>query len=407
MLGSTHGTFTTGPRARERHRGRDDCSGGGETDVSGRPLSIAAPDPQWLAGRRRRLRGGAAGPARARCRDRLAVRRADRRGGRRCRSWAYGSPTGSPSVRRARSATSWRTSRSGPTSGWSPAPGRGPRGRGLLLASTARRRGVPSSSSPRPVTAPIPSWRPRCGSRAPWWSTRPTGSSTPRPCSPASRPAGPAGATASPCRRRGPGGTSPDWRRPPGCTPSSRTSTRRWPIPPSRWSSARSCRPTRPRPTSSPATSPPPPSAPASRCAWSGARPRAPSGLPRHAARLVARGHLPHVRELRRGRRGLPGPPALHHPVPLPLRRGPAHAVALPRKARLLLESAAPARLGGQRARRQADPADVRGARAARAVGDERRGAVRAAGQVGYPVVLKASAPASPGGRSAVCCGWG
>ncbi|OII66061.1 hypothetical protein BJP40_14540 [Streptomyces sp. CC53] len=51
MLGSTHGTFTTGPRGRASAlRGRDAAAGGsGERDVGGRPLSVPAPDPQGLA----------------------------------------------------------------------------------------------------------------------------------------------------------------------------------------------------------------------------------------------------------------------------------------------------------------------------------------------------------------------
>ncbi|WP_149179315.1 acetate--CoA ligase family protein [Streptomyces sp. TRM49041] len=44
MLGSTHGTFTTDLRARVVAGGREGSGGGGELDVSGRPLRAGAPD---------------------------------------------------------------------------------------------------------------------------------------------------------------------------------------------------------------------------------------------------------------------------------------------------------------------------------------------------------------------------
>ena len=82
--------------------------------------------------------------------------------------------------------------------------------------------------------------------------------------------------------------------------------------------------------------------------------------VPHDAARLVARRHLPHVRQLHHRREGLSGPPPVRRLVPLALRRGAAHAVAL------VPQGAGPDASGppAERARGEAAPAGLRHPRA-------------------------------------------
>ncbi len=91
--------------------------------------------------------------------------------------------------------------------------------------------------------------------------------------------------------------------------------------------------------------------------------------LSRNPPRLLARGHLPHLRQLRHRDPRLPRPPPLHQRLSLAL-RGRAE-VSLPLRPQGP-GTAAPGR-AAQRARREAAPARVRHTRTPRTAGDQRR----------------------------------
>ena len=104
------------------------------------------------------------------------------------------------------------------------------------------------------------------------------------------------------------------------------------------------------------------------------------------------RRHLPHLRQLHHRRPRLSRPPPLHRRLPLPLRRGPAHPSPSARKARALMRP-------GQQLSEHAAKQLLRayGIRVPREqLVTSAAGGRRAAGLVGYPVVMKASAASSP-----------
>ncbi len=412
MLGSTHGTFTTGPRGRaSATRGRDATAGGGERDVSGRPLSIAAPDPQWLArpgvGAFGAVRRDLHGPGVAivsRCAELTAAAGAVQELGVRVADRVTVGPEGAVADFVAYFAERADV-------GVVALHLDGVReGRGLLLAlDHAARRGVPvvvltapgDGADPvleaalRQSGAVVVDAPDRLLDTATLFARAPG-----RPAGPPGRPRRRAADAGRAARRRTGGGRRAA-RRPPGPRRGAGRSRRRGgrlPGPVGR--PARDRRP-RPRPRRRRR---------ARRQAGVRGLGLAPGTEPAYRDTLLGSSRAVTFRTYGNCVAAV-GAYLAHRRFTTPYRSPFDEAPRTPspslRKARLLLESAAPhdRRLSEHAAKQILRTYGVRVPR--EQLVTSAAAAVRAAGQVGYPVVLKASAPASPGGRSAVCCGWG
>ncbi|GAA3058362.1 hypothetical protein GCM10020000_46390 [Streptomyces olivoverticillatus] len=111
--------------------------------------------------------------------------------------------------------------------------------------------------------------------------------------------------------------------------------------------------------------------------------------LSHHPARLLARGHLPHLRQLHHRHPRLPRPPPLHHRLPVPLRRRAPPPLPVRTQGRT---TAAPGEQLSEHAAKQLLRAY--GIRVPREqLVTSAAAAVRAAALVGYPIVVKASGP--------------